>query len=512
MNPLHYIFSGISGILFLLSGTYILRSVYVTRRIDVNFYFSIINITSLLFIVSQGILTGNPSSQTILIIHRLKVVSSIFVGGISFLLASEITGKKSHIFKFYCLLILPSLLTSPFPIFTSPPFNSVTVSLLGHPVTYHFASTGIMYSYMSVIILLSFIGAAVDFLRHKDLTMERRIIVIFIFTPVIITAFNDYAVTHGLIDSIMLTEFSIFFIIGAVLFALLKEEQARFRMTMKHNLILEQEVTLRTQELEEKNTVIMDSIRYALTIQKSILPDERMLANVFNDYFVIWKERDIVGGDQYWAYQSDNYFYWAVADATGHGVSGALMTVMINSELNVIIDTLKIEDPGLVLTILNRELKVRLKQEGRERQIDSAGLDIAICGYRPDTEYVSIATAGQSIWMEGNAGVTQFTGDKQSIGYADSRDDYGYASTRISLSEYHRFYLLSDGYYSQLNENTGFQMGKKNITRLISENLHLSMKEQHDVFLDELVTFSNGAPQTDDVTVFAVDMKSFMKN
>lgn len=116
---------------------------------------------------------------------------------------------------------------------------------------------------------------------------------------------------------------------------------------------MEKQVGERTQELVDKNQKIMDSIDYAKRLQESILPTKEELGTVFDDYFVLWAPRDIVGGDFFWVRQIDSErSLIAVGDCTGHGVPGAFMTMAVNSVLKHIVDQ-NIVDPAIILSELN---------------------------------------------------------------------------------------------------------------------------------------------------------------
>ncbi|MCE9501399.1 MAG: SpoIIE family protein phosphatase, partial [Leptospira sp.] len=116
-------------------------------------------------------------------------------------------------------------------------------------------------------------------------------------------------------------------------------------------------------EIAEKNQNITDSIIYSLTIQRSILPPESVLHGAFKDYFLLFRPKDIVSGDFYWFCKSDKYTFVAVADCTGHGVPGALMSLVGNNFLNQIVNEKSILEPSKILGDLNRNVRIALNQE-----------------------------------------------------------------------------------------------------------------------------------------------------
>ncbi|MCD4819406.1 MAG: SpoIIE family protein phosphatase [Candidatus Cloacimonetes bacterium] len=166
--------------------------------------------------------------------------------------------------------------------------------------------------------------------------------------------------------------------------------KARVRILEKTQKKLEKEVETRTYELSnanieleeqstliiEKNTKLTDSIEYASLIQNSILPREKEISQYIKNYFIIWKPKDVVGGDFYWFFpipNSQNYII-SVIDCTGHGVPGAFMSMTANSILNNIVREKKIYEPDKILNLLHKEIRFTLRQQSKESQQD--GMDI----------------------------------------------------------------------------------------------------------------------------------------
>ena len=186
----------------------------------------------------------------------------------------------------------------------------------------------------------------------------------------------------------------------------------------------------------------------------------------FRDYFLVWKPRDIVGGDFYWAKQwNDDEYLVAVGDCTGHGVPGALMTMLTISILNQLTETEWKKDPSLILNQLNIVMKRTLHKEFGESIIDD-GVDIGLC-YVKDKRILTFAGAKTSLFVKNNQGVEVIKGNKKSIGYRRTPEMYGYENRIVTLEEESIFYLTSDGYLDQNGGANDFSFGRKQFIDLI---------------------------------------------
>lgn len=233
-----------------------------------------------------------------------------------------------------------------------------------------------------------------------------------------------------------------------------REEQLHLEREKQERILSEQlaiEREKRNQELQEINRRIMDSINYASLIQRSILPKEDVLKQHLKDYFIIWKPRDVVGGDYYWFYPipGQNKFLLAVIDCTGHGVPGAFMTLMTNSILNSIVRDRGISQPDEIIRLLHREVRFTLQQGHSESMKD--GLDISLILVDRDKHELSFAGAAhKALFFSETEGCVQakvLSGAKHSLG--GSREEINPELVTISYSPDDKLYLLTDGILDQ---------------------------------------------------------------
>jgi serine phosphatase RsbU (regulator of sigma subunit) len=273
-----------------------------------------------------------------------------------------------------------------------------------------------------------------------------------------------------------------------------------YKRVLQLNTELEKQVALRTKELALKNENIMDSIAYAKRIQESILPEPGQLEGRLADHFVLWKPRDIVGGDFYWFKSFPGGTMVAVGDCTGHGVPGAFMTMLTVSALNQIADSPYLDNPGQLLSELNQELKRTLHQVNREGLTDD-GLDIGLCCISADR--VMFAGARCSLYIHSEQGLRHIRGARKSVGYRRTPLDYEFANNSLPIGPNATFYMSTDGFIDQNGGPKDYSFGRGRFASLIEACGHLPLAEQKIRFEQELEEYMGGQTQRDDIAVFA---------
>lgn len=291
-----------------------------------------------------------------------------------------------------------------------------------------------------------------------------------------------------------------------------KAREARenaFEIQKKATETLERRVRERTQELNvsltkvrDANSQIMSSIRYARMIQLSMLPDEEKVIRHFPNHFVWWMPRDIVGGDFYYMDRIGSYSIVAVGDCTGHGVPGAFMTIIANSELKRIVKGEKCMETGDILVRLNRRVRKALKQDTTHSLSDD-GLDIGICVYDSDTGKLCFSGARMKLIYSRGSELTLISGDRNSVGYVSSDQDYLYRVHTVDVMDDMTFYLFTDGITDQLGNGKRIRFGINRLKSMILENAHLPLGDQYQRFKHELENYRGEREQLDDITMVA---------
>ena len=262
------------------------------------------------------------------------------------------------------------------------------------------------------------------------------------------------------------------------------------------------------QELERQHTKITDSIRYALTIQESILPAQELIDQTFQDYFILYKPKDIVAGDFYWFAQKGGNSIISAIDCTGHGVPGGFMTMIGNTLLNQIVKEDNITDPKEILTQLNVKVKETLKEQVKDEGRDGDGMDLGLINFDMDNNLATFCGAKTPLFYvkSKDKELAYIKGTNISIGSTLSRKKKEFSSHVINFEKGDIFYLASDGFQDQLGgpDNGKQKFLKKKFIALIETVSVLPMEEQAQKFEDALAEWQGDSDQTDDIVILGL--------
>jgi tetratricopeptide (TPR) repeat protein len=275
-----------------------------------------------------------------------------------------------------------------------------------------------------------------------------------------------------------------------------------YRQKQKDNIIITQqkgEVEKQKALVEEKNKDILDSITYAKRLQDAILPPLSLVKQYLPESFLLYKPKDIVAGDFYWMERAGDSILIAAADCTGHGVPGALVSVVCSNALNRTVKEFKITEPGKILDKV-RELVLETfeKSEGKIQD----GMDISLCCINIKTNEVQWSGAYNSLWYIQNGEMKELPADKQPIGKTDQPLPFN--TRTLNLQKGDSFYLFTDGYADQF----GGPKGKKFMYRQLQEKLlsvtSLTMERQKNTLVETLETWKGNLEQVDDILMIGI--------
>lgn len=285
-----------------------------------------------------------------------------------------------------------------------------------------------------------------------------------------------------------------------------KEKQEIQERTMA---MLEDKVAERTEELYRMNTVlehrnheITDSINYAENIQRAILSKYEDCTRLFPQSFVLWMPKDVVSGDFYWCYSTKKYDFIAVVDCTGHGVPGALMSIIANQMLGKVVGSHGFVEPKDILFHLDDAIISSLHQENG---LVKDGMDMALCRVDKEKKELLFAGAQRPLYYHNGNELSEISGSKSGIGgFVSGSDLKIFSQTTIQYKQGDSFYLTSDGYYSQFGGEKGKKMMKKRFFELVSDIAGKPVSEQPELLRDYYIDWQNNEEQTDDVLVIGV--------
>lgn len=278
-----------------------------------------------------------------------------------------------------------------------------------------------------------------------------------------------------------------------------------YKQVMLMNTELEDEVNIRTLELKESNEKIIDSIQYAKRLQESILPSQEEMKRLFKDIFVLWKPRDIVGGDFFWLREIEDVVVFAVGDCTGHGVPGALMTMTVNAILHNIVTTINKDDPSIILRELHLRLKEALNKTSNSQIVDD-GLDIAIFCIKNKSE-LRYSGANMGLYVKNKENVKLLNPQCRGVGYSYIEINETIQNETIRIEEGDIFIASTDGFMHQNGGDKNYPFGKKRLYNMIEKCKATDLSLMKDEFESELEQYMNGKEQRDDITIIGFKIK-----
>lgn len=251
--------------------------------------------------------------------------------------------------------------------------------------------------------------------------------------------------------------------------------------------------------IEEKNHDITASINYASRIQRALLPSVKEIKGLEEKIFILYLPKDIVSGDFYWFSTVDDKLLLIAADCTGHGVPGALMSMLGISFLEEIVNTNKITDTGLILDALRKEVERALHQKG---QINEAkdGMDIAISVIDKKNNSMQFSGAYNNLYLVRDGDLLEYNADRMPIGYSDDKDK-NFSSHFIETEPGDTIYMYSDGYADQFGGPDHKKFKYTALKNTILEINRLPLKIQRDRLEKKFLEWRGPDEQTDDVIV-----------
>jgi serine phosphatase RsbU (regulator of sigma subunit) len=284
---------------------------------------------------------------------------------------------------------------------------------------------------------------------------------------------------------------------------------AIYARDIRERLRLQNEILAQKHEIEEKNQNLTDSITYARRIQEAILPSPVLIDHAAFSSFVNYDPRDIVSGDFFWTLAHQHagmtFHYVAVADCTGHGVPGAFMSILGTTLLTKIVRERGIAEPGEILTALDHEVRVALKQEHGQNQSDTLdGMDIALCRVNASTGTVTYAGAFRSLyWIRMNTAtglpeLLTLEATRQAVGGRKEADSPSFEQHHLALQPNDTIYLFTDGVTDQFGGPQRRKFSYKRLQTLLLEHHAQPLAHQSRLLAQACADWQGELEQTDD--------------
>jgi tetratricopeptide (TPR) repeat protein/serine phosphatase RsbU (regulator of sigma subunit) len=264
------------------------------------------------------------------------------------------------------------------------------------------------------------------------------------------------------------------------------------------NRIIQQQA----ETLLEKNEEILDSIRYAERIQRAILPSAEKWQRLLPQSFLLYKPRDIVAGDFYWLEETERYIFLGVADATGHGVPGAFVSIVCANALHKAVLEEGLESPAEILWRV-RELVVSQLTQAGEKVKD--GMDIGLIRFaKGDRDRAVFAGANRPLWIVSAEGLLEVTGTRQPIGYVEEPKPFEEVELMLGSRAPAMVYAFTDGIVDQMGGPKGRKLLPKGMREWLSGLWNQPVAEQAESLKALFETWRGDRPQMDDVTIVGV--------
>lgn len=289
-------------------------------------------------------------------------------------------------------------------------------------------------------------------------------------------------------------------LLGLVLIVLKSNNQKK-----KDNLILQQKNDL----IESQKKDIIDSINYAKNLQQAILPSFAKIKEVLGNCFVYYRPKDIIAGDFYWLYKSkqNDVCLFAVADCTGHGVPGALVSVVCSNALDNAVKKYNLTDPGM---ILDKTKELVLETFSKTGKNVKDGMDISLCCIQHNGNSVDVKWAGanNSLWYIHKGEIKELTANKQPIGQSENSQPF--TTQTLQLEKGDTLYFSTDGYYDQFGGDKASANGKKfmrkRLAQLFFEMKDQTMQDQMDLVDKTFNNWKGKLEQIDDVCIAGIKL------
>jgi len=255
------------------------------------------------------------------------------------------------------------------------------------------------------------------------------------------------------------------------------------------------------KQLIEQNKSITDSIYYAQRIQESILQTPKQLNDIFENSFLIYKSKDIVSGDYYWFYETEQFKFIAVVDCTGHGVPGAMMSILANSLFKEVFINKKILQPNEILKALDISLDLAInKQEGASF---NDGMDLALIRIDKIKNHLVFAGAFRSVIIERSCELFELKGNRYPIGFF-SGIEKRFENIEFQLQKNDSIYLFTDGFIDQFGGSKNKKLNKSNFKDLLKTIIEMDTEEKEAFLEYSFNNWKQDNEQTDDVLVIGI--------
>jgi len=293
-------------------------------------------------------------------------------------------------------------------------------------------------------------------------------------------------------------------VLASVLYGLIQIRNKNHTLSKKQAEIASANAALEglNQEIIHKNKNITDSIQYARGIQEAILPESEKWFSVFPESFIFYQPKDIVSGDFYFLTEVNSKWYLAFADCTGHGVPGALMSLIGHNLLSNIIEVQEDTDPSSILKKIDHGIQKTLRSQNTEIR---AGMELGLCIFDFEQKILQFSSSMRPLIGIRNGELVEWKGDRHTLG-ADSGEFRDFTTHTIDINSLDAIYLFSDGYQDQLGGPDGKRFLSNRLKNLILEASSSNIADQETKVVQTMKNWIGDNKQLDDIMLIGIKL------
>jgi serine phosphatase RsbU (regulator of sigma subunit) len=296
---------------------------------------------------------------------------------------------------------------------------------------------------------------------------------------------NFYVFTFILLSSV----------VGLVAFGLINQRRNNQKLEVKNNEISSQKALL-----ENANQNIVASIRYASLIQSSFLPTPETISESFQNFFLLYKPKDVVSGDFYYCRNFGNKLVIALGDCTGHGVPGAFLTIRTLNLLENLVPEF-LDDPNKLLDALHFDFN----KTGWNPEVQ-LGLDLGVFIVDCETKCGSFSGANHSLFIEKGGDISELKGTRRGIGPGIPEDLLEFSKIDLDLNGDETFYLFSDGITDQFGGPKSKKIGKTKVLDWLKNSNSKNFSQKRSEIEERLTQWQGAEKQTDDICLMGFQL------
>ncbi len=247
------------------------------------------------------------------------------------------------------------------------------------------------------------------------------------------------------------------------------------------------------------------SLIYAQTIQHGLLPKKRHFEKFFKDYFIHYSPQDKIGGDFYWLTSKEDTIYFALADCTGHGISGAMLSVLGISLLNYVIQK-NFNNVGDYLTELDKKWIETFNNELSDSQYNNDWLEISLISFNTKTREFQYACGGGEFAIHQNNSIQTYKGNNYPIGGWQIERNRTFDTYSLNLEKNAKLYFFSDGIKHQFDSNNQKKFSRKRLLNVLNYSSSFPLQEQHELLEFVFDDWKGDIKQTDDISLIGIQL------